>query len=50
MKSRITYLQARSWYEQRNKDINKGQTETILRLARTLGCSMEDLLEPVFVF
>ena len=43
-------LRSIQMYEQRNKDINKGQSETILRLARTLGCSMEDLLEPAFVF
>lgn len=43
-------LRSIQMYEQRNKDINKGQSETILRLSRTLGCSMEDLLEPVFVF
>ncbi len=39
-------LRSIQMYEQRNKDINKGQSETLLRLARALGCSMEDLLEP----
>lgn len=32
-------------YEQRNKDINKASAETLYRLARALGCTMEDLLE-----
>ena len=34
-------------YEQRQKDINKAQAETLLRLARTLNCSVEDLMEKV---
>jgi DNA-binding transcriptional regulator YiaG len=33
-------------YEQRQKDINKAQVLTLLRLSRALGCRMEDLLEP----
>ena len=32
-------------YEQRNKDINKASVETVYRLARALGCSIEDLIE-----
>ena len=32
-------------YEQRNKDINKASAETIYRLAKVLGCGMEDLIE-----
>jgi len=32
-------------YEQRNKDINKAQAITVLKLARTLGCEVEDLIE-----
>ena len=35
-------------YEQRQKDINKAQAQTLLRLSRVLYCSMEDLMEPVF--
>ena len=34
-------------YEQRQKDINKAQGKTLLRLARVLHCSMDDLLEKV---
>ena len=34
-------------YEQRQKDINKAQAEYIFRLARVLGCQMEDLIELV---
>lgn len=33
-------------YEQGFKDINKAQALTIYRLARALGCQMEDLIEP----
>lgn len=33
-------------YEQREKDINKAQARTVDKLARTLGCRVEDLLEP----
>lgn len=32
-------------YEQRNKDINKAQSDALYRLAKVLGCTMEDLLE-----
>lgn len=32
-------------YEQRAKNINKASADTLLSLARTLGCRMEDLLE-----
>lgn len=34
-------------YEQRQKNINKAQAETLLRLARALNCRMEDLIEKV---
>lgn len=33
-------------YEQREKDINKAQARTVDKLARSLGCKIEDLLEP----
>lgn len=32
-------------FEQRQRDINKTAAETLLRLSRTLCCSMEDLME-----
>lgn len=32
-------------YEQRQNDINKAQVHIVLRLAKTLGCDPEDLLE-----
>ena len=32
-------------FEQRQRDINKTAAETLLRLGRALGCSMEDLME-----
>ena len=32
-------------YEQRNKDINKARAITLARMARVLGCDVEDLLE-----
>ena len=32
-------------YEQRQKNINKAQTEYLLRLSRVLNCEIEDLLE-----
>lgn len=32
-------------YEQRAKDINKAQLSAAYKLAQTLGCRMEDLLE-----
>ena len=34
-------------YEQRQKDINKAQSETLLKLSRVLNCQMEELLEKV---
>ncbi len=33
-------------YEQREKDINKAQVRSVDKLAKTLGCRVEDLLEP----
>jgi len=32
-------------YEQRNKNINKASADTMYRLAKALGCTMEDLIE-----
>ncbi len=32
-------------YEQRNKDINKASAETVYRISKVLGCTMEDLIE-----
>lgn len=36
-------------YEQRQKDINKAQVQTLLRLGRALTCDVEDLMEMVCV-
>ena len=38
-------LRSIQMYEQRNKDINKAQAETLRALAKTLSCSIEDLIE-----
>ena len=38
-------LRSIQMYEQRNKDINKSQSETLWNLSVVLGCRMEDLLE-----
>lgn len=38
-------LRSIQMYEQRNKDINKAGLETVYRLSRVLGCTMEDLME-----
>ena len=38
-------LRSIQMYEQRNKDINKAQAITLAKLARTLGCRVESLLE-----
>ena len=38
-------LRSIQMYEQRNKDINKAQAITLAKLARVLGCDIEDLLE-----
>ncbi len=38
-------LRSIQMYEQRNKDINKAQSDSLYRLAKALGCAMEDLLE-----
>ena len=43
-KSGVT-LRSIQMYEQRNKDINKANAESIYRLAKALGCTMEDLIE-----
>lgn len=38
-------LRSIQMYEQRNKDINKANADTVFRLAKALGCTMEDLIE-----
>ena len=38
-------LRSIQMYEQRNKDINKASADTLYRLAKILGCTMEDLIE-----
>lgn len=38
-------LRSIQMYEQRRNDINKAQVDTLYKLARTLGCNIEDLLE-----
>lgn len=38
-------LRSIQMYEQRNKDINKAQSESLHRLAKALSCTMEELLE-----
>ena len=38
-------LRSIQMYEQRNKDINRAQAATLIRLARALHCDIEDLLE-----
>ena len=38
-------LRSIQMYEQRNKDINKASIETVYRLAKALGCAVEDLIE-----
>ena len=38
-------LRSIQMYEQRNKNINKASVDTIYRLAKALGCTMEDVIE-----
>lgn len=38
-------LRSIQMYEQRNKDINRASAESLYRIAKVLGCSMEDLIE-----
>lgn len=38
-------LRSIQMYEQRNKDINKASAESLYRIAKVLGCTMEDLIE-----
>ncbi len=38
-------LRSIQMYEQRNKDVNKASAETLYRMAKALGCGMENLLE-----
>ena len=38
-------LRSIQMYEQRNKNINKASVDTIYRLAKVLGCTVEDLIE-----
>jgi len=43
-------LRSIQMYEQRNKDINKAQSASLLGIAHALGCRIEDLLEPSLAF
>lgn len=38
-------LRSIQMYEQRRNDINKAQVDTLFKLAKALGCQMEDLME-----
>ena len=38
-------LRSIQMYEQRNKDINNAGVSTVYRLAKALGCTIEDLIE-----
>ena len=38
-------LRSIQMYEQRNKDINRASVESIYRLSKVLGCTVEDLIE-----
>ena len=38
-------LRSIQMYDQRNKNINKASVDTIYRLAKVLGCTIEDLIE-----
>lgn len=38
-------LRSIQMYEQRNKNINKASADTVYRIAKVLGCAVEDLLE-----
>ena len=38
-------LRSIQMYEQRRKDINKASAETLYRISKVLGCTIEDLLE-----
>ena len=38
-------LRSIQMYEQRRNDINKAQGETLYKLAKVLGCNIEDLLD-----
>ena len=38
-------LRSIQMYEQRNKDINKASAESLYRISKVLGCTIEDLLE-----
>ena len=39
-------LRSIQMYEQCRNNVNKAQADVLLRLAKTLGCKLEDLLEP----
>jgi len=41
-------LRSIQMYEQRNKDINKAQAITLAKIARVLGCDIEDLFESAY--
>ncbi len=38
-------LRSIQMYEQRVNDIDKAQAQTVYKLSRVIGCTMEDLLE-----
>lgn len=38
-------LRSIQMYEQRNKDINKASVDTLYRISKVIGCTIEDLIE-----
>lgn len=38
-------LRSIQMYEQRNKNINRASGESLYRLSKVLGCTVEDLIE-----
>ena len=40
------WLRSIQMYEQRNKDINRAQAITIIKIAHAVGCETENLLKP----
>ena len=38
-------LRSIQMYEQKNKDINKASVKTVYKLAKILGCTIENLIE-----
>ena len=43
--TKLTFEDVLWMYEQKRKDINKAQTDAVIKIANVLGCEIEEILD-----